>query len=85
MTQNELSKLTDQELLEQAKKVKSAAIASALLIGFMIGVVVWSVVQNTVGLFTLIPLFFIYKLINNKKNKESNEALKKVLQERKLD
>ncbi len=82
MQQNELAKLTDEELLEEAKKMKSKSIISALIIGFMIGIVVWSVAKNTVGLFTLIPLFFIYKLVNNSKK---DKALKELLKERNLN
>ena len=31
---------------------------NAFIIGFSAGIIVWSVAKNTVGLFTLIPLFF---------------------------
>ena len=79
MAQKELSELTDQELLDEAKKMKSTSITNALLIGIMIGVIVWSVAKNNVGLFTLVPLFFAYKLLNN-----NNEVLKKLLKERNL-
>ncbi len=81
MTQKELSELTDQELLAQAKKMKSTAIINALLIGFMIGIIIYSIVKNSIGLFTLIPLFFVYKLFNNSKN---NKGLEKLLKERNL-
>ena len=81
MTEKELSALTDQELLDEAKKMKSTSITNALLIGVMIGVIVWSVAKNTVGLFTLIPLFFVYKIINGSKD---HHALKKLLKERNL-
>ena len=81
MKQKELSELTDQELLDKAKKMKSDSMISAILIGVMIGVVIWSVVKNTVGFFTLIPLFFAYKLIQNSSN---DKALKEVLKERNL-
>jgi len=74
MKKEEPSKLTEQELLDKAKKDKSAAITSALLIGVMIGVVIWSVAKNTVGFFTLIPLFFIYKLINNPKDENPSKT-----------
>lgn len=60
-----LAELTDQELLQEAKKMKSASILNAVLIGFLIGVVVYSVVQNSLGFFTLIPLFLAYRLINS--------------------
>ena len=43
---------------------------NAFIIGFMAAAVVWSVVYNTFGLFTLIPLFIIYKVVNNSKDKE---------------
>lgn len=81
MEQKELSALTDQELLEKAKKMKTNAIINAALIGFMIGIVIYSVAKNTFGLFILIPLFFIYKLINNSKD---DKALKALLKERNL-
>ena len=38
---------------------------NAFIIGFMVGVIVWSVAKNTVGLYTLIPLFIIYNIVNN--------------------
>lgn len=81
MTEQELSALTDEELLVEAKKLKSASIWSALVIGLMAGVVIYSAVKSTIGFFTLIPLFIIYKILNGSKN---NDALKKVLKERDL-
>ena len=81
MTQEELSKLTDQELLDEAKKMKSTSRINALLIGFMIGIIIYSIVKNSLGFFTLIPLFFIYKIFNGSKN---YDALKKILKERDL-
>ncbi len=81
MTQKELSELTDQELLDQAKKMKSTSTTNAVFIGFMIGIVIYSTVKNSLGFFTLIPLFIIFKLVNNSKN---NKALEKLLKERKL-
>ena len=84
MAEKELSELTDQELLVEAKKMKSAAITNALLIGFSIGIIIYSILKNSLGFFTLIPLFFIYKLVHNPKGNESNEALKKLLKERNL-
>ena len=82
MTQKPLSELSDQELLLEAKKQKSTSITNAILIGFLIGVIVYSVVQNTWGLLTLIPLYFVYKLIN--KPKTNSEELEALLKERNL-
>ncbi len=79
--QKELSKLTDQELLNEAKKKKSASFINALFIGILIGVVIYSIAKNTFGFFTLIPLFFAYKLV---KNSKSNKALEEELKTRNL-
>ena len=78
MEQKNLSELTDEELLQEAKKVKSTAIINALLIGFLVGIIVYSIVKHTLGMLTLIPLYFAYKLINNSKyNKQELEDLLK--------
>ena len=49
-------------------KILKNKYTNAFIIGFMVAVVVWSVAKNTVGLFTLIPLFIIYKIVNNSKD-----------------
>lgn len=67
MTHKETSEVTDQEQLAVAKKKKSDALMNALFIGFLFGIVIYSVAANTVGFLTLIPLFLIYKLVNRKK------------------
>ena len=82
MKQRNLSELTDQELLQEAKKVKSALITDALLIGFLVGVIFYSIIKNTWGFLTLIPLFLVYKLIN--KPKHNKEELENLLKERNL-
>ncbi len=81
MSQKELSELTDQELLDEAKKMKSNSIFYSLFIGFLIGIVIYSIVVNSWGFFTLIPLFLAYKFI---KNPNDNKALEKLLKERNL-
>ena len=81
MNQKPLSELSDVELLEKAKKKQSMDITNAVLIGFMMGVVVYSIVKNTWGFFTLIPLFIAYKLYNNSKK---DKALEEILKERNL-
>jgi hypothetical protein len=81
MENENLSEMTTEELREQAKKLKSFSITNAAFIGFLAGIVVYSVAKNTWGLFTLIPLFFIYKLVNDPKSKRSKE-INQLLQER---
>ncbi|PCJ48485.1 MAG: FUSC family protein [Gammaproteobacteria bacterium] len=82
MKQKELSTLTDQELLDEAKKMKSDTVTNAVFIGFMFGIVIFSIVKDSLGFFTLIPLYFAYKLIQNSKN---NDALEKELKVRNLN
>jgi len=77
-----LSELSDEELLQEAKKMKSNMIANAVLIGFLIGIVFYSVVKNSFGFLTLIPLFFAYRLIND--SKYNQKELDNLLKERNL-
>jgi hypothetical protein len=81
MTQKVLSVLTNQELLEESKKTKLSPITNAFFIGFLIGIVVFSVVKNSYGMLTLIPLYFIYKLVKESKR---DKALEELLKERNL-
>ena len=81
MTKEELSKLTDEQLLAQAKKMKSAKITTAVLIGFMIGVSTYSAVKNGLGFFTFFPLFFVFLLF---KGDAKRKVLEEILKERNL-
>ena len=80
----ELSKLTDQQLLEEAKKMKSSSIMHAFFIGAIIGVFIYGFLKNNFGLFALIPLYLIFKAFNKPKDRERNEAIERLLIERKL-
>ena len=80
--QEEYLKLSDQELLDLAKKAKSNAIINALFIGTLAGIIIYSVAKSTYGFITLIPLYIIYRMVNNSKN---DEDLTKVLKERNLE
>lgn len=79
----EYKELTDQELLEEQKKLKSFSILNAFLIGFLAGIIGFSVYYNAYGLGLLIPLFLIYKFSNDPRNKRVKE-LEKQLKERNL-
>jgi hypothetical protein len=83
MTQKEPSELTDQELLEEARKLKSFSITNAFLVGFLVGIVIYSLIESTFGFLMIIPLYLVYRLANDPKAKRS-EALNKVLKERNL-
>jgi len=73
MKQKEVSELTDQELLDEAKKIKSNSITFAVLIGIMIGIAIYSTLKKGFGFFTLFPLFFILLASNNRARKKAVE------------
>lgn len=81
MSKKEPSELTNQELLDADKKIKPSPITDAVLIGFLGGIILFSVVKNTWGLVTLLPLYFIYIFLKKGKNKK---ALQEELKKRKL-
>jgi len=81
MNKKEPSELTDQELLDADKNIKPSPITDAVLIGCLVGIIVFSVAKNTWGLVTLLPLFLIYIFIKKGKNKK---ALQEELKKRKL-
>ncbi len=83
MENKELSALTDQELMEEAKKLKSFSINNALFIGLLIGIVIYSIFKHSFGLVMLIPLYFIHKMVNDPKNKRMKE-LETLLKDRNL-
>ena len=74
MNNKNLSELTDQELLDEAKKLKSFSIINAFLIGFLVGIIFFSVIKSSFGFLMLIPLYLIYKLTNDPKNKRVKEV-----------
>lgn len=77
MEQNDLKSLTDEQLLQEHKKLKSSNIFTAFFIGSLIGVAVYSAVKNGIGFFSFFPLFFVYLLFRNgKKAKALKEELK---------
>ena len=59
-----------QTLDKERTVVKATHITNAVLIGFLIGIVLYSIAKNSWGFFTLIPLFFVYKLINHSKQED---------------
>lgn len=77
MEQQNLKDLTDEQLLQEQKKLKTSNITTAFLIGAFVGIAVYSGIKNGLGFFTVFPLFFAYLLITgNKKAKAVNEELK---------
>lgn len=59
--------------INESRKLKSARILDAVIIGFLFGIIVYSVVNESWGFLTLIPIYLIYKLMNKSKTKKGNE------------
>ncbi len=81
MKQEQLSQLTDEELLEHAKNIKPSPLLDAFFIGFLVGIIIYGFAANALGFITLIPLFLIYLFL---KKPKQYEALKKELVARNL-
>ncbi len=75
MEKKDVTELTDQELLAASKKAGLSPVANAFFIGFLGGIIVFSVVKNTWGFLTLIPLWLIYKAIQSSKRKTKLESM----------
>lgn len=82
MKEKDLSELSDQELLDKKQKLKSSKIINAVLIGFLIGIAVYSSVKHGIGFFTIFPLIFI--LILTTQWKKNDQSINKELESRNL-
>ena len=77
MEKKEFADLTNEELLDKKKKIQNNKIVNAALIGFCIGIFIYSAVKNGIGFFTFFPLFLTYPFIKNgKKIKVLEDELK---------
>ena len=65
MRPEEVEGPTDVELSQDARRSRSTPMVNAVLIGFMIGIIIYSVVENSVGLFTLVPLYFVFRFLKS--------------------
>ena len=63
MKPEELSQLTDEQLLELAKHNKPSPVIDAFFIGFLIGIIIYGAIVNALGFLSVIPLFLIYKFL----------------------
>lgn len=81
MNDDQLSQLSDEELLEEIKNSKPSPLVDAFFIGFLVGILIYSFAANTLGFLSLIPLVLIYLFLKKPKR---CEALKKELERRGL-
>lgn len=85
MNPENFTELNDQELLQKAKKLKNNKIIDATIIGFTIGIVVYSAITNGFGFFTFFPLVLTFFIVRNSaNNKLLEKAIQKELQSRNL-
>ncbi|MFK8051525.1 MAG: FUSC family protein [Woeseiaceae bacterium] len=84
MSEKDFSKLSDEALLAEAKKMKSEAIISAFLIGFMVGVFFYGLIGSGFGFFALLPLFLAFKVFHKPENNEARATVTALLNERGL-
>jgi hypothetical protein len=82
MNQKDLSQLSDKELLEVLKSSKPSPILDAFFIGFLVGILIYSVVASSWGFVTLIPLYLIYIFL---KKPKKYEAIKNEMKKRNLE
>ncbi len=87
MTKQELSLLSDDELLLKKKELQKSKIVHAILIGFLAGVIAFGLggwlmsEERNIGFFIpmLFPIYFIYRLL---KGNDEHKVLEEVLSER---
>ena len=90
MDKKDYTKLTNEELLMEKKKLKNSKILHATVIGFLAGILIfglvaWSLSPNKrLGFFIpmLIPVVMIYRML---KNSKANQELEDILKERNLN
>jgi hypothetical protein len=80
--QKKLSELTDQELLQEAKRSRPTNIYDAVFFGILIGIAIYSTVNHGLGILTFLPIVYIPIA---SKNMIKNNELKKLLKERNLE
>lgn len=89
MTRDEISKLSDEELCQQKKKMTQDKTMHAFLIGFLVGVLLFglgawiiSAEKNWIFLLpNLFTFFFLYRVIRRPKG---HQALEEVLKDRNI-
>ncbi len=81
MERDDFAKLSDEEIIDLSKKAKAKTWLNALLIGIMIGVLVYGVAKGNIGIFTLAILYVLYKIFTKPKE---NSLLKEELTKRNL-
>jgi hypothetical protein len=82
MNPKQLSKLSDEELLNYSKTLKPSPWFDAFFIGFMVGILIFGAVANAWGFAMIVPLFLIYLFLKKPKH---YKAMKAELKKRNLE
>jgi len=77
MVEKKLTDLSNKELIKKKKELKNDKIIGAIIIGFTVGVAIYSAVKNGLVFFTFFPLFLAYIFIKNSSN---NNLLEKEIE-----
>lgn len=81
MNQKNTAELTNEELLQEAKRMKATKLYDPVIFGVLIGIAIYSTVKNGLGLLTFLPMVYLPIAA---KNKLKIKELAKLLKERNL-
>ena len=77
MESKRLTDLSDKELAKIVKEIKNDKVIGAIIIGFTIGIAIYSAVKNGLDFFTFFPLLLAYFMMKNSSN---NKLLEKEIE-----
>ncbi len=78
MKPENITALSDQQLLQKSKEIKTNKIIKATIIGFTIGIVIYSVAKKGLGFPSFLPLLLLFIMFRNAAN---NKIVEKQIQE----
>lgn len=81
MQQKNTVELSDEELLQEVKRMKATKLYDPVIFGVLIGIAIYSTVKNGLGLLTFLPMVYLPIAA---KNKLKIKELAKLLKERNL-
>jgi len=81
MNQKNTVELSDEELLQEVKRMKATKLYDPVIFGVLIGIAIYSTVKNGLGLLTFLPMVYLPIAA---KNKLKIKELAKLLKERNL-
>lgn len=73
MKEKDVKVLTEKELLQAKKKMKSEKVIRAVLIGFLVGISIFSFYNKGITFFSFFPLFFVVLLVKKDKKHDNIE------------